>query len=254
MNNTVSPKQVQVLEDEIDSIFSIAKVKTENACNEFLTKISNKWADEYSVTFAKNFTNSMSECINALAKSANDLKGKIVDIANFYAQRAGKSLLNVRTLSFNSAINSSIVKSSFADGEYGIKDINSVADLSDELNGLSNTYKDIAEELKTRVASINAFGNSDIKNTLLKVSNGVMDILNSSIVKVKNDAESVILNKNREYSSVNNVIADAFKTTKKYSGSYHANRINTEFNNTNKLSSNDNKGYYYVKPMSDDNN
>ena len=255
MNNTVSPKQVQVLENEIDSIFSIAKVKTENACNDFLNKVSNKWADEYSVSFAKDFTNSMNVCIDSLAKSANDFKSSITNIANFYARKAGKQLLSFNNLSCNSAINPNIVKSSFNDGEFGIKNINSINDISLELNGLSNTYKSIAEELRSRISSINAFGNSEIKANLLKLSGNVMDILNSSIVKVKKEAETTISNKNREYNEVTNVINESFKN--KTYGNYQANRSSVGTFDAEKLSSYDgninNNNYYYVKPMSENN-
>ena len=173
MNNTVSPKQVQAITREIDEIMASTKVKAENAGSGFFEKMKNLWEDTQAVEFAKVIGKKMEDSVQQLALGGNGLKDGVVDIANFYARRAGKPLMNAPHSSFNGAFNPSVVSDTFDGDTYGFKDSSSAAVLLGEINALTLAYQKLGQETASRISSINAFGNPDIKVKLLSCANKV---------------------------------------------------------------------------------
>ncbi len=173
MNNTVSPKQVQAITREIDEIMASVKVKAENAGSAFFGKMKNLWEDTQAVEFAKSIGNQIEGSIQQLAQGGNGLKDGVVDVANFYARRAGKPLMNAPHSTFNGAINPNVVSDTFDGDEYGFKDASAVGALVGEVAELTKSYEKLGQEAASRLASINAFGNPDIKAKLLSSANSV---------------------------------------------------------------------------------
>ena len=93
----------------------------------------------------------------------------IVDIHNTYAQEAKKPFMSATSLKFYSALNPSVVKSTFDDGEtYGFKDNVSTFMVADAINNLANRCDKISDELSSSLSSINAFGNAEISRMIVK--------------------------------------------------------------------------------------
>ena len=199
MNNTVSPKQVQAIIREIDEITANTKVKAENAGSGFLAKMKSLWADSKAVEFAKNISNSMNASIDELAQGGNNLKEGVVGVANFYARKAGKPSMNAPHTNFNSAINPGVVSDTFDGDEYGFKDAGSVATIVGEIATLSSTYKKMADEAASRLNSINAYGNPEVKSKLLSAASNISNNLIGLSNKIEKEAETTLQAAAKDY-------------------------------------------------------
>ena len=219
MNNTVSPKQVEAITREVDEIMSAAKVKAENIGSGYLNKVKDLWADTGAVTFAKDITMAMDNSINLLANGGNTLKDGVVNIANFYAEKAGKATMSSTHLSFNSAINPSVVKDTFAGSdEYGFKDPSAIGAIVGEATALADAYKKLGEETSSRLSAINAFGNPEIKTKLLSTANNVFNGLVTAGKEIEKTTESRLQAAAKDYnigdvgSFFKNAVVDAGTT------------------------------------------
>jgi len=193
MNNTLSPRQVYSMCNEIDSIASEAKVRIEEAMYNFNTFLSKTWEDDDAVDFAKKVSNSMNGVIESLANNSNSIKNGIVDVANMYAKQAHKPLMNSSRITFYSAINPSVVKTTFDDGEtYGFKDDNSSGRVTEEFEKLVTKCNKINTQLTEDLSSINAFGNPEVKAVINHVSNLIGKALNASVYDIKQFASDKI--------------------------------------------------------------
>lgn len=205
MNNTITPKQVDVMENEIDSIMSRAKTELESTMIDFNQTIKECWADEVAVSFAKKVSNSMNGVISDMAKNTNNAKRGIIDVANQYAMQAHKPMMNAaRTVSYYSAINPSVVKSTFDDGDtYGLRDDSSFEKISNSVADLIKKCYKIGSEASSNLRTINAFGNHEISQKIQSVAeqlgssmgssvNSIMKIARESLEAVKKGYGSVI--------------------------------------------------------------
>lgn len=232
-NNTVSPRQVKRIADEVDSVVSQLKNELESCTIEFNNKISKYWADEVAVDFAKNVSNSMNGVITNLATGSNNLKEGIVNVANEYAKQAHKPLMNASRTTFHSAINPSVVKSTFEDGDtYGLRDINDVAKMLVDLNSLSSKIYQMGDQFSARLNSINAFGNSEISNKISVVSRNMVDSLHRTSMKIRDRSFEVVEDAYKRYQ----IPLDQFETI-----------LNNAVNTVN-----DNKGIYGFQSYIDD--
>ena len=199
MNNTVSPKQVNSIINEVDGIIAKAKVDAETAGNAFFGKMKNLWEDNNAVTCAKDINREMDSVIQRLAYSSNCLKDGVVNIANFYARQAGKPMMNAPHTNFNSAINASIISDTFDGDEYGFKDPSAINALLDDVNAFSLAMSKIKDETSSRLLSINAFGNPEIKSKLISAASDFGDSLIDTSKKIKMLAEQRINQASKDY-------------------------------------------------------
>ena len=190
MNNTITPKQVEAMCSEVDRIMSNAKIKIEDKMIGFNNLISKNWADEDAVDFANKVSSSMNSVINSLETNSNSIKFGIVDIANYYARIAQMPSMNASRTTFHSAINPSVVKNTFDDGEtFGFKSENSSDEIVDQLSMLIRDCNGICSDITECFSSINAFGNSEIKAIINRVGNQVSKSFINSIQDIKGIAD-----------------------------------------------------------------
>lgn len=203
MNNTVTPRQVEAMEREIDSIMSKAKTDIESDTMDFCQKIKKCWADENAVDLAKKVTNSMNGVINGMSINSNRVKSDIVDIHNMYARQAQKPCMNASRLNFHSALNPTIVKSTFEDGEtYGFKNDSSAGSILNAMQDLVKKCDKVSFEVNSSLSSINAFGNPEISNKIVKAGTEVGDSVGKAIQKIVNDFRVSFEKASKDYENI----------------------------------------------------
>ena len=205
MNDTVTPRQVEAMEKEIDGIMTKAKNDIETCTIDFCNNISKCWADENAVDLVKKVTNSMNGVIKKMSDNSNMIKNSIVDIHNTYAQEAKKPFMSATSLKFYSALNPSVVKSTFDDGEtYGFKDNVSTFMVADAINNLANRCEKISDELSSSLSSINAFGNAEISRMIVKSGADVGGTVGEAIGDIMNNFKNSFDKVSKEYASIGN--------------------------------------------------
>ena len=214
MNNTITPKQVEALCSEIDGIFSDAKNKIESKMIAYNSLVSKNWADEDAVEFTRKISNSMNSVINSLAENSNNIKFGIVDFANYYAKIGNKPMMNSSRTVFHSAINPSIVKPSFDDGEtYGFKGDNSSEQIAEQLETLIKDCNGICNNLTECFQSVNAFGNPEIKAIINRVGNQVSKSFMTTIQDIRNTANDKIYHVSSDYNKVTEAASELINSS-----------------------------------------
>ena len=199
---TVSKKQVERMEEHIDGVISKTKAQLESETNDFFKKLAKNWADDNAVRFALKTKKIMIDTIDDLAKRANSLKSKICDIHNNYAQISGKPTLNPTILNFNAAINESIVKNTFDGDRYGFTDSKSAGLVFTDFTNLINKCNGYKYELKSGIASINAFGHVNVKRVIEAGADALMFKLEEDIRRLINLADTTVREVIRKYDSI----------------------------------------------------
>ena len=215
MNNTVTPRQVEAMEKQVEQIASKAKTKMEEQTIEFLSKVSKEWEDEVAVEFAQSISNSMNGCITSLEKNGNSLMSGIVNVHNMYAQQARKPAMNASRITLHSAINPSVVKSTFDDGDtYGLVSQESLNTIKDDFNKLVNDLKATGSEAANELKAIHAYGCREISDGIQKKAQEFVDAYTTGVNTIVDTAETKITDVAKGYNQVMDGASDFFQSLK----------------------------------------
>lgn len=204
--NTFSTRQAKRMMESIDEIVSSAVASLEEETNNFFTRVNKSWADKKAVELASSIAKEMRGSINDLGRSSNELKQRIADIHNDYANVAGKQQISAIIKSFMPAIDNKTVKDVFDDGEHGIRNDKALGLLCVDYANYINRCSAIGDKLRERISSINAFGNEEVKRCINDSAfNLCWDIKDRLDVMMKN-SKSYVEQIVRKYANVSSKV------------------------------------------------
>lgn len=215
MNNTVTPRQVEAMEKQVEQIASKAKTQMEEQTIEFLNKVSKEWEDEVAVEFAQSISNSMNGCISTLERNGNSLMSGIVNVHNMYAKQARKPAMNASRITLHSAVNPSVVKATFDDGDtYGLVSQESINTVKEDFRKLVNDLKSTGSEAAAEFKSIHAYGCEMIAQGIQKKAQEFVDAYTTGVNTIVDTAEKKITEAATGYNQVMDGASDFFQGLK----------------------------------------
>lgn len=214
VNNTISPKQVDKLLGDFQRAVTEAKDTIETEAVEFFENFGRVWAGEDARKKADRLAIDFnSNLIDNLAGGFNYIARGVIDIANSYAKKAGKSPLAYRRIEFPHNINANAVKSEWDDGAFGFKQIpGKIAGIIATFDLFRSSVNRAANELADSIKSVNAFGNPEIKQALSDVCTVLTDIMFDYVKQLTNMSLDIVDEAAHRYNITSDQIASFFPT------------------------------------------
>lgn len=182
MNNTITPRQVEAIQKKVDAIATKAKTEIEKSVADFYAQVSKQWADEEAANMAQKVARSMNSCIQTFEKNTNNLKQGVVSVANEYARQAHKPTMNASSISLHPAINPTVVKTTFEDGEtYGLVSDASLDRVTDAWTELKSALGNVASEAREEYINCWCFGVDSIRQAVVKKGTEVYESVTGTV-------------------------------------------------------------------------
>jgi len=207
-NHTVSPRQVEAIMNAAEGILSSAKAQIEEKINDFLKESSKLWADDEAVKMSNRLYDAFGEVISGLGGSGSKLSDEVVDIANKYAKAGGKLIsFNRRIMKFGNGITKGLVKASFDDDSFGIKDENSLSNVEALFdNNLVPAVQKVLDDLVVKLSRTNAFGNGAIIAALAGAGVGIREGAIAKLQAAKRNVHEEVEQARKKYQSVSSSV------------------------------------------------
>ena len=185
MKETLSLIQATAICNEINAIMMQCKVRMEIKNLQFAEAVAKIWEDNNAVECFKKHKQNMEEAIKTLDHNNKIFVRMVQSIANNYSKVGEMDKLEVNEINLVPNIDVSCVKPHFSDGngdDFGFVNPKSGAQqVMDAFEQLEKELTKIAEETKTRINSINAFGNPQVQSEIAHSSKVVVEILNEHV-------------------------------------------------------------------------
>jgi len=215
---TLSPSQAKRIVDEANGIMSRCKTEMENKNQEFVEKVSKVWEDTNAVNYFQTHKKNMEGFIEELSKNNEVFGNAVQEIANKYCSAGGKGAISVSKITLSPAIDVSLIKDVFAEGENGddfgfINPQNGAAQVMDAFTELVNSLTNSATNAVSSIQSINAFGNSEVRMEIAKSAGTVVTILKDHIAQAQKLIKEFVDQTAQAYVKVGNNSAQEARLT-----------------------------------------
>lgn len=207
-NNTISPKQVDKLLADFQNVVTKTKNVVDQESMSFFNTLGKAWAGEDAVNSAKGIADRINNyIIDNLSAGWNMFSFGIIELANFYARKAGKPIMAPRNIIFSRNINANAVKSEWEDGSYGFKQPGDIASLIVAFDSLNTTINTTATELSDSINRINAFGNLEVRRKLNEVAVSLSESMLSLVKDLRSEAFGIVTDAAHKYNISSEQIA-----------------------------------------------
>lgn len=197
-NETLSAKQANNIIESENEILAACKAKMEQANDEFVDAISRVWEDTNAVEFMQTHKANFESFIEELSKNNRIFADTVKEIAMAYI-KAGAMTVSVTAapLALVGRFVVDKVKDTFADSEngddFGFKNPDSApAEVTNAINTLKGKLASAIEEATSKINSINAFGNQQVKLNLAKSAGELVRILSDHINETERTAKDYV--------------------------------------------------------------
>ena len=210
MGELVTPSQGKQIIREYEGIISRAVNQIKNKSDEFAQLVKENWADANEVKFLNDFTSAMDGFISELNSNNTTFSTTVQDLVDAYRKTGNLGSVSVGTVSTLKPSFAYSPKETFEDGETtGFKTETSADTIKKSFNSLISELEGILDETNTSLASLNAFGNSDVKNNIAKSGGTIVSILRDHIQETDTNLGDSIESARDAYLKTGNSAASA---------------------------------------------
>ena len=189
----VSRSQAQNLGKRYNEIINSASQRIRTSCEEFVKVANENWADDNEFKFITDFSTDMTNISDVLSKNSKSFLETIERIANSYIATGGGS--GRVSLDKPKADTHNYQGKKIFDGttdETGFKTTTSPDTILEAFNKLVGELETIASDVTSSLKSIDAFGNTTVKNNIAVSGGKVVEILREGIEKLSKDLNAGI--------------------------------------------------------------
>ena len=176
-NETLSPKQVQQIRTQFETIIKATVKKVEEQFNAFFNTMKTEWEDAYAVELAEKLKKSMLEVTTHLQENCNAFTSTLEDIANAYHKTGNMGSMSVGKVATGTLSITAKIEKTFDGDMFGFKNVTSHNKISEALQQLLTSLKQTISEAQSQIQGINAFGNTNVTQNLGKSAGKIIEIM-----------------------------------------------------------------------------
>lgn len=194
-NETLSKRQAEEILRKINNANQNCANAIAKEVKNFSVEVSFIWEDKNAVEYMKKLKSTIEKIIESLSSNNTKLCDAVTSIANFYFSIGGMDTrISLKPQKIRADIDVSAVNEYFKNGynrdEFGFKNIESgPIEVMNAFENLKNELEKTMSQTVSEMQRINAFGNYEVKNNIVKSAGKIIEIVKEQIYYLKTETK-----------------------------------------------------------------